>query len=582
VNLTIWGQTNKFTVYPDGTIISGNQYFSEFGSYVKSEYFKSNNMKCGTRKNSLSTFRNNKHSNNSDCSLSSTLISDEYRPNYVLYIPVVFHNIFADDSLGYLPEERFTEQINVMNEAYRAKAGSLSESGFDTKIEFILVGVNRVVNSEFFDDYHEYLYKEILNWDPTRFLNIYTNTASGYLGYAYLPQDFAGAVDGIVLNYEAVGGRNTGYEPYDQGHTFVHECGHYFGLLHTFEGYGCFEGYEEGDLINDTYPENTEHYGCSESNTCDTPDNIDNFMNYTDDLCMVTFTEEQANRMRCGILNYRQTLPVLYSSQIYFTSYPVSKFKGGIEFKYLPAVKNLTPDSPVFNLISGPEGMQINQSTGELTWMPEDSLEGKYYVEITVTAGNEISTQRFMLFDYITPRADFYAQTRNGNAPLEVTFNNQSAGDIVEYIWNFGDDSESSEENPSHIYENEGTYTVNLIARGLDGKCDTVTFNNYINVGIVSSVTKTAKEKLKFALHSNYPNPFNPSTKITYTLPEYSEIKLSVFDVIGREIRILENTAKPAGTYTIDFNAGNLPGGIYFYRIQAGGNIAVGKMTLLK
>jgi hypothetical protein len=109
--------------------------------------------------------------------------------------------------------------------------------------------------------------------------------------------------------YEAVGGRYNGFGDYDQGRTAVHEIGHYMGLLHPFEGSVCQNGYQVADLINDTRPEDVEHYYCPTSAiSCGVQPNIRNYMNYTDDSCMQEFTREQANRMVCALLNYRPFL----------------------------------------------------------------------------------------------------------------------------------------------------------------------------------------------------------------------------------------------------------------------------------
>jgi len=85
-----------------------------------------------------------------------------------------------------------------------------------------------------------------------------------------------------------------------------------------------------------------------------------------------------------------------------------------------------------------------------------------------------------------------------------------------------------------------------------------------------------------FALFQNYPNPFNPSTKIRYEIPELSFITLKVYDVLGSEIAVLVNEEKPIGTHTIDFDATNLPSGIYFYQLQTPNFTQTKKMILLK
>ncbi len=83
-------------------------------------------------------------------------------------------------------------------------------------------------------------------------------------------------------------------------------------------------------------------------------------------------------------------------------------------------------------------------------------------------------------------------------------------------------------------------------------------------------------------LYDNYPNPFNPTAKISFSLPQKSEIKLKVFDVLGREIQILAEGIYEAGKYEVEFNASNLPSGVYFYNLTSGTNSITKKMLLMK
>jgi photosystem II stability/assembly factor-like uncharacterized protein len=80
----------------------------------------------------------------------------------------------------------------------------------------------------------------------------------------------------------------------------------------------------------------------------------------------------------------------------------------------------------------------------------------------------------------------------------------------------------------------------------------------------------------------NYPNPFNPSTIINYKLTEQTNVELKIYDVLGNEIAILVNESKPAGSYEVEWNASNLPSGVYIYQLVAGTNIQMKKMLLLK
>lgn len=85
-----------------------------------------------------------------------------------------------------------------------------------------------------------------------------------------------------------------------------------------------------------------------------------------------------------------------------------------------------------------------------------------------------------------------------------------------------------------------------------------------------------------YSLGQNYPNPFNPSTKIKFTLPQAGNVKLTVYDILGREIRTLVNEVRDAGVHEVSFNASSLSSGVYFYRIEAGKYTATKKMLLIK
>ncbi|MCS6988459.1 MAG: S8 family serine peptidase [Chloroherpetonaceae bacterium] len=93
---------------------------------------------------------------------------------------------------------------------------------------------------------------------------------------------------------------------------------------------------------------------------------------------------------------------------------------------------------------------------------------------------------------------------------------------------------------------------------------------------------KALDKPQSFKLAQNYPNPFNPATTIAYQLPATSDVKLEVFDVLGRKVATLVDERQSAGAYSVNFNAANLASGVYFYRLQAGSFAETKKMLLVK
>ncbi|MDR3625421.1 MAG: DUF4434 domain-containing protein, partial [Ignavibacteriaceae bacterium] len=86
----------------------------------------------------------------------------------------------------------------------------------------------------------------------------------------------------------------------------------------------------------------------------------------------------------------------------------------------------------------------------------------------------------------------------------------------------------------------------------------------------------------EYSLSQNYPNPFNPSTVINYQITKKGNVSLKVFNILGKEIAALVNEEKPAGSYSVNFNASSIPSGVYFYQIKSGSYSATKKMILMK
>ncbi len=121
-----------------------------------------------------------------------------------------------------------------------------------------------------------------------------------------------------------------------------------------------------------------------------------------------------------------------------------------------------------------------------------------------------------------------------------------------------------------------------------DGQADSLVvsgpamFGFTLTLGILAAPEPPVALPQSVVLAQNYPNPFNPTTTISFTLPDTRLTKLTVFDMLGREIAVLANSVLSAGEHRVDFDAHSLPAGLYFYRLGASDMSVTQKMLLIK
>ena len=223
----------------------------------------------------------------------------------VAVVPVYWHVINNGTSLanGDIPDSQIAAQINVLNAAY-------ASYGFS----FVLTGITRTTNSAWYTagpgTTDESNMKNALRQGSADDLNIYSsNPGGGLLGWATFPSNYQAKPkdDGVVVLFSSVPGGTAA--PYDLGDTGTHEVGHWVGLYHTFQG-GCARNTTNGgDLVSDTPAEKSPAFGCPTGrNSCTKIaglDPITNFMDYTDDACMNTFSSGQGARMQAMWSTYR-------------------------------------------------------------------------------------------------------------------------------------------------------------------------------------------------------------------------------------------------------------------------------------
>jgi len=225
--------------------------------------------------------------------------------NATATVDVYFHVIYANETIqgGYVPDSQIEAQVKVLNKDYNS-----------TGVSWNLVNISRVQSEDWFlrvaaDTPQEAGMKQLLRQGNSSTLNVYTvglaeGGGKGLLGYSTFPMDFESKPlnDGVVILYSTLPGSSS--PTFNLGRTLTHESGHWAGLYHTFQG-GCTG---EGDMIDDTPPEESAAYGCpAKRDTCPGggTDPIQNFMDYTDDSCMTGFTQGQAKRIKAQLRTFR-------------------------------------------------------------------------------------------------------------------------------------------------------------------------------------------------------------------------------------------------------------------------------------
>jgi hypothetical protein len=224
-----------------------------------------------------------------------------FAPVGSITIPVYWHVINKGTGIsnGDIPQSQIDASISVLNAAYA-----------NTPFRFSLVGVTRTTNSSWYTagpgSTAEKEMKTALRVGSADDLNVYSNNpGGGYLGWATFPSSYSSKPkdDGIVVLYSSVPGGTAA--PYNEGDTATHEVGHWLGLYHTFQN-GCTK---TGDYVDDTPQEKSAAYGCPVGrDSCTRDPGLDpiyNFMDYTDDNCMNTFTAGQSSRMDSMWAQYR-------------------------------------------------------------------------------------------------------------------------------------------------------------------------------------------------------------------------------------------------------------------------------------
>lgn len=254
----------------------------------------------------------------------------------IITIPVVVHVIHAGEAYGTAPnitDNQVISQITVMNEDFRKMAGTRGFNndpvGADIKIQFALAkvdpngnptnGIDRVnmCSTEWSTAGVDAVVKPQTIWDPTQYMNMWSVNFSnqGLLGYAQFPSNsnLAGlntngglaSTDGVVAGYWCFGSSDYNDGTFalasgvDLGRTMTHEVGHFLGLRHLWGDAACGTDYCDDTPFSSSA--GNAHYICNPSqDSCPAQPGLDmvrNYMNYTNDVCMNIFTNDQKARI---------------------------------------------------------------------------------------------------------------------------------------------------------------------------------------------------------------------------------------------------------------------------------------------
>ena len=168
----------------------------------------------------------------------------------------------------------------------------------------------------------------------------------------------------------------------------------------------------------------------------------------------------------------------------------------------------------------------------------------------------------------------------NTNAPLEVSATTTTFQEWEELAYDFTDAALTGVDYarlvafPDFGAENKGDFEEWYFDDIMIADVETAVSRGHLHL--------LDNKPESFLTVANYPNPFNPATTIEFSLPKKADVNLTVYDAQGKQVAVLLNESRDAGSYALPFDGSNLASGIYFYRLEAGQDVVTQKMVLTK
>ena len=538
--------------------------------------------------------------------------------NTVVTIPVVVHVVY-NTPVQNISDDQVLSQITALNKDYRRLNSDTVNTpspfkplGADIQIEYCLarrdpngnptLGITRTfTNVVTFGLNNAVKFTSqggIDGWDRNRYLNIWVcNLGSSLLGYAEYPGGPA-STDGVVILYSAFGTVGIVGPPYHLGRTATHEVGHWLNLIHIWgDDNGSCSG---SDQVDDTPNQAGENYGCPQFPRLDAcspsfPGVMSmDYMDYTDDGCMNIFTMGQSARMNAALNTYRAPLhtsngcqnvsgvpiasfaadstSIIYGGSAHYFDYsagiPTSwswTFTGGnppASTAQNPVVSYISPGYYTVRLrvtnSSGSDSVtHVNYMKVRGANMNSFSLVSPPMLERILTSPSDLSLQNFSWRkSAVGPLVRYKMKIHSTGSPVEYRFDSNSGGsdtilslrksyldtlaaamgtegDSVECIW------KAWVFNGIDSMESINSFIVTLV-------------RNPIGIQNIS-----ANVPEKFMLYNSYPNPFNPVTSFKFDVAKAQNVKLTVYDMLGRVVEVFYEGYMQPGNYKAQWNAAN-------------------------